>query len=113
MDKLSSKRQAQGSSPNFVHSLDAACLHLTVNKCEQHGIKDFAMVHDSYGTHCVNAVTLQNEIKQTLFDIFSEDQLLNLKLSLENQHTGLTLSDLPAYGEFDISEVLNSKYVFS
>ena len=32
LDQLSPKRQAQGSSPNFVHSLDAACLHLTVNK---------------------------------------------------------------------------------
>jgi DNA-directed RNA polymerase len=111
-DKLSPKRQAQGSSPNFVHSLDAACLHLTVNRCAEQGISNFAMVHDSYGTHCTQADKLAHEIRQSMHHIFSDDQLLKLKTHLEHINE-LTLDPLPAYGSFDINDVLNSKYIFS
>ena len=113
LDQLSPKRQAQGSSPNFVHSLDAACLHLTVNKCEQLGIKDFSMVHDSYGTHCIHAPKMQELIRETLYEIFQHDQLGMLKNKLEESHPSLTLPDLPCYGDFQITDVLKSKYVFS
>ena len=112
LNKMSPKRQAQGSSPNFVHSMDASCLHLTVNKCEQLGIKDFAMVHDSYGTHSVNCDTMANQIRQTLVEIFEQDQLAILKNNLEEAND-LTLSPLPCYGNFNIQEIQNSKYIFS
>jgi DNA-directed RNA polymerase len=112
MDKLSPKRQAQGSSPNFVHSLDASCLHMTVNKCAELGVKSFAMVHDSYGTHCTNSELLAGQIRQSMYDIFSVDQLAKLKSELE-QENELTLDPLPAYGSFNINNVINSKYIFS
>lgn len=112
IDKLSSKRQAQGSSPNYIHSLDASLLHLTVNKCSSMGIQDFAMVHDSYGTHCTNSALLATTIRETVHDIFSVDQLALLKNQLEEANE-LTLSNLPSYGEFNIDDVLKSKYIFS
>ena len=111
-DKLSPKRQAQGSSPNFVHSLDAACMHLTVNNCAEQGVSSFAMVHDSYGTHCTHSDTLAQQIRQSMYHIFSDDQLLKLKNNLECSNE-LTLDPLPSYGSFDINDVLNSKYIFS
>jgi DNA-directed RNA polymerase len=52
---IDKRKQAQGISPNFVHSLDAAHLMRTVVKCQEAGITSFAMVHDSYGTHAGNA----------------------------------------------------------
>ena len=112
IDKMSPKRQAQGSSPNFVHSLDASCLHMTVNKCEQLGIKDFAMVHDSYGTHSVNCEAMANQIRHTLVEIFEQDQLAILKNNLEEAND-LTLPELPCYGSFNIKDIINSKYIFS
>ena len=111
-DKLSPKRQAQGSSPNFVHSLDASCLHMTVNKCAALGIKSFAMVHDSFGTHCTHSALLASTIKETMHDIFSVDQLAVLKNKLEIDND-LTLEPLPSYGDFDIDDVLKSNYIFS
>lgn len=110
--KLSRKRQAQGSSPNFVHSLDAACLHLTVNKCRERGIESFAMVHDSYGTHAPHCDLMAEVIRETLHEIFQLDLLGNLKETIETV-SGVSLDPLPEYGGFDINEVLKSKYIFS
>jgi DNA-directed RNA polymerase len=70
------------------------------------------MVHDSYGTHCTQADKLAHEIRQSMHHIFSDDQLLKLKTHLEHINE-LTLDPLPAYGSFDINDVLNSKYIFS
>src|SRR5690606_29900918 len=51
---LDARRQTSGISPNFVHSMDASHLMLTVNKALDEGITSFAMVHDSYGTHAAD-----------------------------------------------------------
>lgn len=48
-DKLAAKRQRNGIAPNFVHSTDAAHLMLTTVRAKQNGIKNFAMIHDSFG----------------------------------------------------------------
>lgn len=110
---LSAKRQAQGSSPNFVHSLDAACLHLTVNKCvAKYGMNSFAMVHDSYGAHTTDCNYMAQAIRETLYEIFSLDQLSILKEGLE-QRSGIELDSLPEYGDFDVSQILTSDYIFS
>src|SRR5262249_55194087 len=38
-------------APNFVHSLDAAHMMLTINRLQREGLHHFAVVHDSYGVH--------------------------------------------------------------
>ena len=53
-NKVDKRRQANGISPNFVHSLDATVMLLTVAYAKQKGIVDFAMVHDSFGTLAAN-----------------------------------------------------------
>lgn len=49
--EIDHQRQAQGIAPNFVHSMDASHLMLTVNTAVDRGVTCFAMVHDSYATH--------------------------------------------------------------
>jgi DNA-directed RNA polymerase len=112
MGKLSPRRQAQGSSPNFVHSLDASVLHKTVNSCGAKGISSFAMVHDSYGTHAPNCNIMADSVRENVYDIFSLDQLgaFRQQLMMTNE---IELPELPEYGDFDMSEVLNSLYMFS
>jgi len=70
------------------------------------------MVHDSYGTHSTNCIEMGNLLRETLYEIFSVDQLDIFKQSVEN-YSGLELDSLPNYGNFNISDVLKSKYVFS
>lgn len=64
--------------PNFIHSLDASHLMMTVKAAYHAGIHQFAMVHDSYGTHAADAPRLArilrtefvNLHKQPLLDLF-------------------------------------------
>ncbi len=45
---LDTRKQRQGIAPNFVHSMDASHLMLTVGACVDKGVDAFAMIHDSY-----------------------------------------------------------------
>lgn len=92
-------------SPNFVHSLDAACLHLTTLKCMEEGITSFAMVHDSYGTHCTNLGTLRDAARQTFTEVFSEDQLSKFA-------EGCDIKPFTC-GDLDPSTIQDSEYLFS
>ena len=112
-DKLCGKRQSQGASPNYIHSLDASILHSTVNESATNfNVRDFAMVHDSMATH----TTKSNELAATIRDVFvkqfTPDLLQELKDSLENEH-GVNLAPLPVKGTFNVNNIYKSEYIFS
>ena len=113
MDKLSKRRQVNGVSPNFVHSLDAAALHKTVIECnKQAGIYDFAFIHDSYGTHATGCGEMSRILREVFLEMFSVDLLRDWKHQLED-NTQLVLPEPPTYGTADISKITNSTYFFS
>ena len=111
-DQLSGRRQKQGISPNFVHSLDATALTKSVISANERGIYDFSMIHDSYGTHASNCDLFGEVLREEFADIFSVDLLQNLKYQIEQQHTTIDISEPPRYGNADISKVCNSTYFF-
>tara|TARA_R110002167_G_scaffold75848_4_gene211604 strand:- start:6920 stop:9340 length:2421 start_codon:yes stop_codon:yes gene_type:complete len=112
-DKMCAKRQAQGASPNYIHSLDASCLHSTVNQSAQNfNVRDFAMVHDSYGTHSTKCNELSATIRDVFVKQFTPDLLQNLKDSIEDEH-GVKLNPLPTKGTFNINNIYKSEYIFS
>jgi len=113
-DTVHKKRTGLGSSPNFIHSLDAAAMTKTINKCMQTGIQDFAMVHDSYGTHAPNMLAMSEILREEFVRMYEEhDVLTELR-----QHAILTLGteDIPvppSRGNLDLSNVLKSEYFFA
>ena len=115
-----SKRSMQnGASPNAVHSIDSAMLHLTVCRANADreytngGIFDFAMIHDSYGTHSNNCDALSKILRQVFVDNFSKDLLADWRDQLALQHPDIDFPDLPDYGSADITLINNSTYFFS
>ena len=112
-NELSSRRQKQGVSPNFVHSLDAACLTKTVIECNKLGIYDFAMIHDSYGTHATGCTLLSKTLREQYYEVFKVDQLKELAHQLSTQHPNIEIPAPPEYGNADLSEVKRSEYFFS
>ncbi|WP_083467775.1 DNA-directed RNA polymerase [Methylobacterium tarhaniae] len=46
---LDAASQLRGIAPNFVHSLDAAALTLSLISAKVRGIAAFTSVHDAYG----------------------------------------------------------------
>lgn len=111
-EKINKRRAANGLSPNFVHSLDASALTMTVNKCITEGITDFAVVHDSYGVHAQNVPALVDAIRSSFVKIYEDsDVLMDLYDSVKGVIPGLTTP--PEQGTLDLSGVLESNYFFS
>jgi DNA-directed RNA polymerase len=113
MDDLSPSKQAMGVSPNLVHSLDSAMLHLVTNAANDAGIYDFSMIHDSYGTHCKNTDKLAKVIREVAEKMFSEDFLRIWLNQIKEQNPDLKFPEPPEYGSADISLIRDSPYFFS
>lgn len=109
-DKL---KQAQGVSPNFVHSIDASHMVFTVNNALDAGITNFLVVHDDFGVHAADTQKFFNIIRMSFVEMYVEhDPIMEFKTSME-AGTGLILPEPPPFGNLLITEVLNSKYFFA
>jgi DNA-directed RNA polymerase len=111
-DTLDKNRQANGISPNFVHSLDASVAQQTALYAKEQGIRSLAMVHDSFATHSTNSEKLGVLLRKSTAEIFSPDLLLKFQDEIKSQ-TEKELPDLPPYGSLDPLEVLGSEYFFA
>lgn len=111
---VNKKRTGLGASPNFIHSLDAAAMTKTINKAKTQGIHDFAMVHDSYGTHSSLMPRMSNILREEFVNMYEQhDVLTELR-----QHAIRTLGteDVPLppeRGSLALSNVLKSDYFFA
>jgi len=115
-EKLNTRKQAMGISPNFVHSLDAAHLMRTVLFCGQDGMRDFAMIHDSYGVHAGNAARLRDNLRDAFVDQYSAPVLEQFRDQLAEQlpeELRGELPSLPPMGSLDINLVRKSEYFFA
>lgn len=107
-DDPDAAKHASGLAPNFVHSLDAAHLHLTTYDAGNQGITALAIIHDDYGTHAADA--------QALFDTIRK-QFVAMYLACDPpamlQATYPFIPPPPSKGNLDILEVLESDFFFS
>ena len=112
MQKLDKRRAVQGSSPNFVHSMDAAAMTITITKALHEGIESFAMIHDSYGTHAADTPVLAQLIREAFVDMYTENDVLE-----QFRQAALEVVDevpeVPAKGSLDLSRVLESDFFFA
>jgi len=111
---ISKSKTASGASPNFIHSLDAAALTLTVNKCHDQGITDFAMVHDSYGTHSPNMPRLGNVLRESFVDMYEKHDVMQELYDHAASKIGTEdLPPVPTKRNLDLKSILKSDYFFS
>ena len=101
--KPSKNKQSQGASPNAIHSLDAAHLALTVERC------DFPVttIHDSFGCLLADMPDLYRIIRETFVELYEAEPLKVLMNDI-----GGDLSDVQI-GTLDIKLFLDSEYGFS
>jgi DNA-directed RNA polymerase len=115
-DKLNTRKQSLGISPNFVHSLDAAHLMRTVLFCAEDGMVDFAMIHDSYGCHAGRAALLRDNLRDAFVAQYSEPVLEKFREALLEQlpeDLRHELPELPPMGTLDLELVKKSEYFFA
>lgn len=109
---LDGGRQSLAFPPNFVHSLDASALALTIAESRRQGITQFACIHDSFGTTAANADKLAKIIREQFVGMYENHDPLH-DLWTNATRMGLDVPPPPAKGSLDLQEVHNSLYFFA
>ena len=107
---IATARAATAFAPNIVHSLDATHMWLTVAQLHKQGITDFAMVHDSYGTHACDIDAMHGAIRESFVGLY--DNYCPIK-ALTEAYPEVELPEEPTKGSYNIHEVLNAPYFFA
>lgn len=106
-------KQATGVAPNFIHSLDATHLMMSINEASKEGCVNFSTVHDSFGTSLGEAARLRRIIRQQMVKLYTEhDPLADFLRHAEELLGGPLDIELPKKGSLDINCILDSKFVF-
>ena len=114
--KIDHTKTVNGQSPNYVHSMDASHLVLTVDACLDKGVENFGMIHDSFATHAGNTDKLRDTLREEFVKMYSENQLARFRDEIASQlspKNAKKLPEIPKQGNLDITKVLNSTYFFS
>lgn len=98
-------KQRLGIVPNFIHSVDASHMVMTINGTE---LPAYSMIHDEFGCHAGHVQSLYQATRVQFYHLHSRCNPLELWAT----HQGVPLEYVPVRGSFDISEVLSSKYIF-
>ena len=108
--KVEAPKVRQSTPPNVIHSFDAAHLHLTLAKCRQVGITQVNCVHDSYGAVAAQLPLLNQLLRESFVEMYSQDVLGNWHDQMLEY--GVDLPDPPAKGNLDVSLVKDSDFFF-
>ena len=114
---IDSKKMANSIAPCFVHSLDGALLQRAVCKAHEAGVRDFAVIHDSFGVLAPDVIQMNNSLREAFVSIFHNNTLLedfkkeiHLQVHKDSRHK---IPEVPEKGNLDVSKVLDSDYFCS
>lgn len=117
-DKIDRAKQASAVAPNFVHSLDATHLMMTVNRLDREGItQSFAVIHDSFGVHACDVDELHFALRDEFIELYEGHEVL-VEFYQESllRLPGEQWPDAPPppeAGEYDINEVRDADFFFA
>lgn len=111
IDAIDNNRMVNGIAPNFVHSLDAALLAMTIVRLRALGCDCFHVIHDSYGVPAKFIPELNQAVRESYVELFSLNPLEKFVAQVCPDF------EIPAeevmINTLDLTEVLNSQYIFS
>lgn len=116
---IDKRRSVNGSSPNFIHSLDASAMTKTINLARQQGITDFCMIHDSYAVHAGSLSDGRNctdilfdALREAFVDMYKHNDPLAVYKKAAEDVIG-EVPEAPERGDLNIDDVLKSEFFFS
>ena len=129
---LDAPSQLRGIAPNFVHSLDASALALSLIAARERKLAGFTAVHDAYGTHAADMWALFHILREAFVLVHSENMLVEFRKGCSLVVSGFLLAGqpeldfekatelaseqlpaLPSMGRLDLGDVLSSDYFFA
>ena len=113
-DELDASAHKKGLSPNYIHSLDASHLMMTVNVLAQRGIDDIVTVHDSFATHANDVGLLSLTLREAFVTLHKKEILPELCQFWEEVFN-VEQKKIPYVNKssFDLDEILKSDYFFA
>ncbi len=128
-DAVDASKQVAAFPPNFIHSLDATHMFKTALACYEAGLT-FASVHDCFWTHAASVDEMSRILRREFVAMHNEPILQRLRDEFCGLYAGykvpvvlktgkkkvwreIYFPELPKRGDFDLSQVLESRYFFS
>jgi DNA-directed RNA polymerase len=94
------KKLRASISANYIHSLDAANVHLAISKSRSKGLKQFITVHDSFATTAADIDKFIKIVREAFVELYTKNNCPIYK-------------ELPPIGDFNVKEVIKALYIFS
>ena len=94
------KKLRASISANYIHSLDAANVHLAISKSLKQGLKQFITVHDSFATTGADIDKFIKIVRESFVELYTKNDCPIYK-------------ELPPIGDYDVTEVIKALYIFS
>jgi DNA-directed RNA polymerase len=108
-------KAADAVSPNVVHSMDSAALMLCVLDCVEAGVKDFLLIHDSFGAHPNDTETMYVAVRQSLISMY--ENYCPFEEIRSQTYGALDAKEkvpaTPAKGNLDLQAIMQSAYAFA
>ena len=111
---IDKKAQKQGTPPNFIHSMDACHLQMTVLAAYSKGIRHFAMIHDSYGAPAAQAQIMWDTVREQFVAMYSENDVFTefRENAIHYVKSDDEIPELPPKGNLDLNCIKDSLYAF-
>lgn len=114
---IDKRRMQNAISPNFVHSMDATHLIMSVSYAYGNGIEHFAMIHDSFGCHAADTNKLAACLREAFIDLYTDiDMLEDFREQIVRQVSeddAKNIPPVPAKGTLALEEVRDSDFFFA
>lgn len=114
---IDKRRMQNAISPNFVHSMDATHLVMSVVYAKENGIDSFALIHDSFGTHAADTQLFSACIRNAFVDLYTEvDVLEDFRQQIIRQVGEEDMSKIPpvpSKGHLDLELIKQSDFAFA
>ena len=109
-DEIHHIKMASGIAPNYIHSLDATLLMLTVEKMRE-VCSDFHLIHDSYGVPVKHIPLLNKCIRESYIEIFKSNPLHRFVRQVLPDRIGEV--DSVMLNTLNLDDVRDAAYIFS
>ena len=111
------RKQVSGIAPNFIHSLDSSHLMLSVVASKKAGINDFALIHDSLGTHAGRTEEFSQIIRDCFYDLYANhtplEDITEHLLGQVSEANSEKAPPMPSIGSLDLKDIKKALYLFA
>lgn len=104
-------RVETSAAPNFVHSLDASHLLLSLKRASAEGITKLATVHDAFGTTPTKTAAFARILAEEFAKLYIADPFTCLQEPLKMM--GVEPPEAPARGSLSVEAIARSPYLFA